>query len=125
MLRYSPCGQWDHRRSGGTGAVTIDDVLHYLNSNENAEYYDGEIEYLLQYCKRKCLEIVCMVLIWFLIKDLSVRSNSANRTIGYTIHGFGKSASTQTFIWAEKNNELITVENYFKKRYGTELRLVV
>ncbi|CAF0788522.1 unnamed protein product [Adineta ricciae] len=104
LLRYSPCGQWYNKHSSHTHAVTMSSAVQYLDSNENAEYYDGEIEYLLQYCKH-----------------LSVRSNSANRKIGYTIHGFGKSASTQTFVWEQKNNESITVENYFKERYGTKL----
>ena len=105
--------------------MTIPDVVQYLDPNENAGYYDGEIEYLLKHCKRKCLETVCMVLIWLLIKDLSVRSNLANRKIGYTIHGFGKSASTQTFVWEQKNNELVTVEDYFNERYGTKLKFAL
>jgi hypothetical protein len=51
----------------------------------------------------------------------------ANKIISYTVHGLGGAASTQTFMWKkkkEKENELVTVENYFRKNYGTELRLV-
>ncbi|UJR09388.1 hypothetical protein I4U23_013631 [Adineta vaga] len=104
IMRHSPCGKY-YNRDRNISRIEINDVVNYLDQNQNAEYYDGEIEFLLKQCKY-----------------LSVRSQLRKKVIGYTIHGFGQPASTQTFPWNEKNNELITVENFFKEKYGYKLK---
>jgi len=38
------------------------------------------------------------------------------------IRDLGEPASTQTFKWNKKNNELITIEKYYSEDYGIQLK---
>ncbi|CAF3977665.1 unnamed protein product [Adineta steineri] len=107
VMRHSPCGKYHYRHKRNIKTAHIDDVLAFLDRDGNDKDYAREIEFLLKQCK-----------------NLSVRSSASNKVIGYKISGLGKSASTQTFEWNEINNKLVTVEDYYKTKYGIQLELV-
>ncbi|CAF1302297.1 unnamed protein product [Adineta steineri] len=104
VMLHSPCGKYHYRHNRNIKKANINDVLDFFDRNVNNAYYAGEIEYLLKNCK-----------------DLSVRSYVSDRVIGYKISSLGESASTQTFKWNERDNNLITVEDFYMKKYGIEL----
>jgi len=56
---------------------------------------------------------------------LRVRSQVANKTIGYEIQGLGETPSRQTFNLKRKNVEVtVTVANFFAEKHGVEIKLV-
>jgi hypothetical protein len=55
VMLHSPRGKWQYGRNPGMRTAEIDDILNFLNPNLNVGYYDGEVEFLLEHCKRKYL----------------------------------------------------------------------
>jgi hypothetical protein len=54
--------------------------------------------------------------------DLRVRSQDATKPIIYEIVGIGDGSSSQLLTWVAKSDRLITVQSYYKERYGIELK---
>lgn len=57
VMRHSPCGKY-YKRDRTISRIEIDAVVNYLDRNQNAKYYDDEIEFLLKHCKRKCSNLL-------------------------------------------------------------------
>ncbi|UJR09387.1 hypothetical protein I4U23_013630 [Adineta vaga] len=103
VMRHSPCGK-RYKRDRNISRIDINDVLNYLDRNQN-KYYDGEIEFLLKHCKH-----------------LRVNWSVGNRRFVHEITDLSLPASEQTFEWKGKSNQLITVADYYRQQYGFELK---
>lgn len=52
VMRHSPCGKYYYGHQRDIRQATMKDVVKFLDKEENHNYYQGEVEFLLKHCKR-------------------------------------------------------------------------
>jgi hypothetical protein len=58
VMLHSPRGKSKYGYKRFISKVTMEDVLEFFDRNSNHGYYDGEVEFLLKYCKSKRLSFL-------------------------------------------------------------------
>ena len=53
IMRCSPCGKYYQGQNRYQSKLSMKDVEQYLDPTNNAQFYNGEIDFLVKQCKRK------------------------------------------------------------------------
>lgn len=108
---------------GGYSSSVLDDVAGCLSPHGKGNRHVEEREFLLKHCRRKHLSLRDGGRGMYVVQlELRVTWQPNHTLYTAEIAGLGESASEETFHWKYRNNQLVSIVDYYRSQYGYTLK---